>query len=131
MKTTETIKTIDFDRLVGLSASLYYNNQGDHIFQLGSVVFEVLEDPDDGYRSYMGVVRVIKQDANRNPGDYLGGIKIEKIDKNGLDGYELVDESNGHIWLSFGTDNNDDYYPCFYFNFYPYDFVGGIQSKIV
>jgi len=34
-----------------------------------------------------------------------------------FDGYNLVDVTDGFVWLTFGTDNCDDYYPMFCFNY--------------
>ena len=36
-----------------------------------------------------------------------------------FDGYILKDPTNNHIWLAFGTDDVDDYYPCFKFAYNP------------
>ena len=33
-------------------------------------------------------------------------------------GYRLVDVKTGKVWLEFGTDNEDDYYPNYVFNYY-------------
>jgi len=115
----QKIQTIDFDKLVGLEASLYYNkDHSTNRFQLGSVIFEVIEDEDDGYRSSMQEVQIIDQNADRNPGDFLGIIQIRKnqFDSgNTQETWSLVDPMDNHCWLSFGTDNTDDYYPCFIF----------------
>lgn len=79
---------------------------------------EVLEDPCDGYRSYLGAVQKTSLDGHiffQEPVTYLTGRAWEGADH---DGYELVDDA-GHVWLTFGTDNCDDYYPCFTFRYDP------------
>ena len=34
-------------------------------------------------------------------------------------GYRLIDQADGHVWLEFGTYNYDDYYPYFVFRHNP------------
>lgn len=118
-KTPEPVQempvTVNFEKFAGSKASLYYNNHLNR-FQLGDVEFEVMEDECDGYRSCLGEIKVIRVDAPRKDGDFLGIVNVQKVFENDFDGFHLVDES-GHIWLTFGTDNVDDYYPCFRFYF--------------
>ena len=52
------ITEIDFTTLVGEKASLYYTSIL-YSFQLGTVLFEVVEDENDGYRSMMQCVKVV------------------------------------------------------------------------
>ena len=112
--------TVEFHRLIGLKASLYYINHMNQ-FQLGDVIFEVLEDEDDGYRSYMKEVKIIDVNAKRKPGDFLDEIIIEVSKKSDFDGFCLKSTTSDHCWLTFGTDNSDDYYPSFTFYFQPKD----------
>lgn len=56
------METINFDYLVGQTASLYQCNDV-NCFQLGSVIFEAIEDENDSYRSMMDGVRVVRRDA--------------------------------------------------------------------
>ncbi len=113
------IQTVNFDQLVGLDSSLYYNNHSNQ-FQLGDVLFEVIEDENDGYRSSMDEVRIVDMNAKRIPGDFLGIVEIRSCSGgDNFSGYELVDKSDNHQWLQFGTDNADDYYPTFRFLFTP------------
>lgn len=110
--------TIEFEKLIGCKASLYYNNKSNQ-FQLGSVIFEVVEDEEDGYRSSMREVLILNQNAPRNPGEYLAGVKIESGDFGDFVGFQIVDEVDNHVWLQFGTDHSDSYYPFFVFSFTP------------
>ena len=112
-------QTINFDKLVNLTASLYYNKTHDlYRFQLGSVIFEVVEDENDGYRSSMEEVRVIDKEAPRSQGDFLAIVRIEATNLNSRTTWSLIDEVDNHTWLEFGTDNEDDYYPSFMFNYF-------------
>ena len=104
---------IDIDDLVGKPAKLYYCNEL-HSFQLGSIIFEVIEDERDGYRSSMSHVDIIKEDAPLR--EFLDNVEITQEDNGNI--YNIVG-SGGHVWVSFGTQNWDDYYPCFHFATYP------------
>jgi hypothetical protein len=118
MNQLEALRSVDFDKLVGLKANLYYNNNA-QTFQLGDVTFEVIEDPDDGYRSYFREVQIINMNSEKKPGNLLGGVIIEAANHGDFGGYRITDELDGHVWLEFGTDHSDSYYPCFIYNFTP------------
>lgn len=80
------------------------------------LAFEVVEDPDDGYRSMLGEVKAVPLDGLtffREP-----VAKLTVTDCEELSGWKLVDEA-GHAWLKFGTDDYEDYYPCFAFSYDP------------
>lgn len=118
MSKNQEVKLIDFDKLCGLEASLYYNNEY-NTFQLGDIKFEVIEDENDGYRSSMKEVRVVDENSPRIPGNFLAVVNITKISEGSFDGYGLEDKNENHMWLRFGTDDYDDYYPIFVFDFFP------------
>lgn len=105
-------ETVNFDNLIGETATLYYCNEINR-FQLGCMLFEVIEDEQDGYRSSMEEVQIISNnaDTHSNP---LSEVRIERS-RSISNGYALVDVEDGFIWLTFGTDDYDDYYPCFIF----------------
>lgn len=107
------MESINFDKLLGEEASLYYCNDS-YTFQLGTVKFEVVEDEQDGYRSSLKDVFIVDRSAKRT--ELLANIVIRnssEIDE----GYDLVDTEDDHVWITFGTDHADDYYPCFIFRF--------------
>ena len=96
---------------------------------IDGVVFEVLEDPDDGYRSHMaGVLARSAKDYNfyEKP---IAKVRLEKIAEEEremgavekMHGYKLIDVKDGHAWLTFGTEWYDDYYPMFRFQYAPKD----------
>lgn len=119
MKDQTTTEVIDFNSMVGKSANLYYCNELNR-FQLGTVIFEAIEDENDGYRSMLQEVIVVKDNAKTRKGDFLASVKIKQVtDPYDFEGWELVDEEDGHIWLKLGTNNADDYYPYFTFDFTP------------
>jgi len=100
--------------------------------------FEVREDENDGYRSMMAdaiqvpvsshtffrkpvaVVR-IEQDTNLRGGDNSLHHHVAGVYSGGYSeyGFKFVDIKTGHVWLRFGTDDTDDYYPMFVFEYTP------------
>lgn len=125
------MKTIDFDTLIGSKAKLYNYVNDIYAFQLGSVLFEVVEDPNDGYRSSMEEVRILSDGNKKVSKDFLGDVIIEACPDADFDGYILRDVANGHTWLKFGTDNSDSYYPSFTFEWNgPEQIIDDIKSKI-
>lgn len=89
-------------------------------FTIDGVTFDAIEDPDDGYRSYLsGVV-----ESNEEP-KYK--FKKEKVfcyieeDEYGAGGEILVFRNfkTGKVILEIGTDRSDSYYPCCVFLYHP------------
>lgn len=110
-----------FEMLVGYSWDFF--GVENNIFVIGAgnniIAFEALEDPDDGYRSHLDKIESVSLKNiiyNRNP---IAEIKIVEIEENSFHGYHFIDVKDNHIWLKVGTDNWDDYYPCFQFDFHP------------
>lgn len=103
---------VQISELLGQTGNLYYYSQM-NCFQLGTVIFEVLEDESDGYRSSMDKLRVLKQDAPM--GQLLGEIKVVDISNTSQTMYALQDTRDQFNWVEFGTDQIDDYYPGFVF----------------
>jgi hypothetical protein len=109
---------IDFDTFVGKTVDLY--GVDGNCFKIGiegnTLVFEALEDEDDGYRSCMGSVEI------KNPEGLIffdkpvarGTVRENESSIADLEGYSIVDEDD-HEWLVFGTNYMDSYYPCFVF----------------
>lgn len=105
-------------------------------------VFEALEDENDGYRSYFNTFRTtdVGKVFFRSP---LARVRLRhgghstrqpppaakespaqksyRLKKTSDDfaGWVLEDVTDGHIWLTVGTDYGDDYYPCFTFRYEP------------
>lgn len=95
-----------------------FNGVCDTCFKLAGIVFEAVEDPNDGYRSYLETIQV-RSEANltfsRIP---FAKVQVKNWSDGSFTGYALVDRG-GHVWLKVGTDNTDDYYPCFTFSYDP------------
>lgn len=113
----ELPKDVDFDMLVGETASLYPSANNLYQFQLGQVLFEVIEDENDGYRSSMQTVRIVR--AIQTISRPLAQVTISKSELGSENIYLLTDERDNHVWLRFGTDNADDWYPRFVFDWRP------------
>lgn len=115
MISSDTIKN-----LVGKTFDFYGATEDQ--FKLGSTVYEAIEDPDDGYRSYLGSVEVVDSKAIffNQPLAEVTVLSVDEVNGNGaFEGYKLVDTHDGHVWLVFGTENTDDYYPWFTFKYLP------------
>lgn len=110
-----------FLALIGGEFDYYGADGAEHEFKIDGIVFRVLEDPQDGYRSCLGV---IEYSPDQSRGIFftqaLARVRLEQYDRDGVwgdsdRGYALVDVDDGHVWLEFGTDNYSDYYPIFVF----------------
>jgi hypothetical protein len=111
----------DLKELIGRTFGFYGvdNNK----IKLDEEVLEVLEDEEDGYRSSLGYVRVCEFD----PSDIffqtsIANVRVDYVEEEvtvngGCEIYRLVDVFDGHVWVEFGTDWVDDYYPMFVFRY--------------
>jgi hypothetical protein len=118
-----------FLALVGAEVDYYGADEGDNTFMVDCVVFKAVEDPDDGYRSYLGTINYTEDHNSiffRTP---IARVRIETFDKE-LDhenpeklgdyhGYRFIDVVDDHVWLEFGTRDYSDYYPYFVFRHRP------------
>lgn len=86
-------------------------------FKLDDIILEAIEDGGDGYRSYLGSIAVRPETTNIFFDKPIARIRVE--DYAAIIGYRLIDIMDGHEWLLIGTDNYDDYYPCFMFLYQP------------
>ena len=88
-------------------------------FKLDVAVFGVIEDEDDGYRSYFDCLQLAKSDDLVFFDQPIAEVMVHTEDNgNAFTGW-ILEDSDGHEWLRFGTDWADDYYPCFVFNYNP------------
>jgi len=126
----QTLARNHFLNLVGAEVEYYGADEGDNTFKVDGVVFKVLEDPDDGYRSYLKTIDYTDKNNSIFFRSSLAIVKIETYDETDDDdfylrqadrGYKLVDVRDGHVWLRFGTHNYEDYYPMFIFRHNPKD----------
>lgn len=116
-----------FLSLVGGVVDYYGADGAEHEFKIDKMVFKVLEDPDDGYRSMLGAVEYGEDTAGIFFPNPIAKVMIEEFEgetcpdgndwlgTGSCEGYRLRDVEDGHIWLEFGTANTNDYYPYFVF----------------
>jgi hypothetical protein len=104
---------IKFENLVGKTGILCAVDSNK--FRIGNVTFEVLEDPDDGYRSSMEEVKVCTDQLRPT---FEEKVTICNYEHSYITGFSLVNENQDAV-LIFGTDHVDNYYPCFVFDWNP------------
>lgn len=77
------------------------------IFELDGITYKAIEDPDDGYRSYLGNFMIVKEQCkNKIPTHKVIGKLNTSSDI--IDFYDYITKENV---LSIGTDHSDNYYP--------------------
>ena len=89
-------------------------------FVLDGQTYTATEDPDDGYRSNMrDIVKSDYKVKNKfKPCMVMGQMREDdKYDTNEI--LDLVDVKTGKVVLSVGTENTNDYYPCWIATFTP------------
>lgn len=120
-KTTENVEP-ETTQPVGRVMDLYgFDN---NCFKLDDAVWEAVEDECDGYRSSLDSLKRVR-DENRLSKLVFPGLPIAKvIVKKGeysrnFYGWVFTDVDDGYEWARVGTDNADDWYPCFVCTFNP------------
>ena len=89
-------------------------------FRLDGIVYQVVEDPSDGYRSSMRDITVSEAEmTNVFEGVRIVGRHRTSQEYQTDDILELIDIANGNVILEAGTENTEDYYPSFVANFTP------------
>jgi hypothetical protein len=120
-------KTVTIQDLVGVHTFTGFSTESvttpDHysrdanvaIFVLDDVTYRALEDPDDGYRSYMDEITITNEKCtNMIPVHFVKGNLDEDSDI-----INFVDIVTKEIVLSIGTDHSDNYYPSCVSDFFP------------
>lgn len=86
-------------------------------FELDGQVYEAVENPSDGYRSYMDKLVISnKRVRNRIPETQVVCVYRDDSDNDLLD---FIDCKNGKIFLTIGTKHMHDYYPVCVFEYNP------------
>lgn len=82
-------------------------------FILDGVTYMALEDPDDGYRSYMEELKVVDEPCKTKLPDIPVYCKYRSTteDNCAADLLDFYDGANDKCFLTIGTENTDDYYP--------------------
>ena len=95
--------------------AVQYGENGNGIFSIDGASYEVVEDPDDGYRSYMDEVKAIEPIREM----YSVPVVVAPIGDPAKEGLVFIDKRSMRPVLSFGTDYYEDYYPCYFFDYTP------------
>ncbi len=93
---------------------------GTILFTLDGVTYEMVEDPDDGYRSYHRDIHI----SDCEPKYKFPSVKVlcYMMEDTPYDNNNIIvmrDLENGETILEAGTENYDDYYPCCHFEWMP------------
>lgn len=89
-------------------------------FELDDITYIAVEDPDDGYRSYMKELSISKESIKyKIPSLLVTCIYEAKNDGYTCDILRFVDVENGETFLRIGTADTDDYYPYCVFEYKP------------
>lgn len=105
------------------------NNRGYVVVGLSGYCYKFVENPDDGYRSYMEdeIVKYVGTPINN-----FAPVKVCVRLDNGLDNearevLEFVDAVTGKVILIVGTNNTDDYYPYCVFEYTPENMIHNVR----
>ena len=110
----------------------------DNLVRLNDIVYEFLEDPDDGYRSHLGAVRItpasdhtgffpnpvarvvlISTDHKESWPDEWTPPPMDEYHDAPFQGFYFIDADDYHVWCQIGTEYGDSYYPCFVTHYSP------------
>lgn len=90
-------------------------------FGMDGKTYTAIEDPNDGYRSYLSAITVDEGHTEALIGASPIGRKVVCTHEDcapaggfedGRDLLTVTDAKTGHVWMVLGTTNTDDYYPC-------------------
>ena len=127
----------EYMKLIGCEFD-FHGAQGNEV-RLNDIVYEFLEDPDDGYRSHLGAVRatpasehtgyfanpiakviLVSTDHKESwPDEWTPPPMPEKYCDAPFQGFYLIDADDYHVWVQIGTEYMDSYYPCFVTHYSP------------
>lgn len=90
-------------------------------FILDGVTYMALENPVDGYRSYMEDLEVVDEPCKTKLPDIPVYCKHRSEDGWGMESdiLDFYDETNNERFLTIGTEHTDDYYPYCVFEYKP------------
>ena len=127
------------DWFSALAGGLFeFYGMGHHSVKLNDIIYEFLADPDDGYRSHLGSVKVNEKDnndiffvkpitkiilvdsqaENTWPAGWTPPSRGKYSDRQEV-GYYFVDTYDNHTWGFVGTNWDDSYYPSFSVRYCP------------
>ena len=126
----------EYMKLIGCEFD--FHGAQDNLVRLNNVVYEFLEDPDDGYRSHLGAVRISPATEHTGffPNPVAKVILVSTDNKESwpdewtpppedpysdgpFSGFYLIDADDYHVWVQIGTEYRDSYYPCMVTHYSP------------
>ena len=109
-----------FDTATEKAVDLWHEDFEVVRFVLDGKTYKAIENPSDGYRSYLQDLIVTDEIISNTfpPQEVIGKMK-ENGDYSVNDTIQFIDVVTGKIVLEVGTDNTDDYYPFCVMNWHP------------
>lgn len=106
-----------------------YNDKDDSnsmLFILDGITYKTIEDPSDGYRSYMGYIQIVDTPVK----NIFEPIEINIIytDREDYVGISFIDVISKKIILELATSYADDYYPCCVMSWMPQNIHFNIEA---
>jgi hypothetical protein len=126
----------EYMKLIGCEFD-FHGAQGS-LVRLNDIVYDFLEDPDDGYRSHLGAVRITP--ASEHTGFFpnpIARVILASTDNKDswpegwtpppkddwhdgpFSGFFFIDADDHHVWCQIGTEYGDSYYPCMITHYSP------------
>ena len=82
------------------------------LFTLDGITYKAVEDPDDGYRSYLGDIFVSDTKPKFTfPPQEVYGRMMDDDDYSSNNVIQFIDTTTNLVVLAIGTENTDDWYP--------------------
>ena len=112
-----------------------YNNEVETVdvihFQLGPTTYSMYEDPDDGYRSHLGEIKVDQHEIRNTFAPCIvvcthktsAPPAYEGANEKSVDILEIRCAETGKLIIEVGTDNADGYYPSCVMSFNPENLI--------
>lgn len=110
---------MDFRELIESGIEYEFYGVHNNYFKLGECIFEAIEDPDDGYRSYLQSIPLLDNREIERLNKYFFKFPLALVEVTKDEDFTYLVDKNNHFWLTIGTDNTDDYYPYFVFTYEP------------
>ena len=116
-----TLKSLEGQHIF-TGVDLFLQDPACVVFELDGNVYEAVENPDDGYRSYMKELEYsTARIRNKIPPTSVVCKHISRSGDEDMlhDLLAFIDAKNGKTFLTIGTKYVNDYYPCCVFEYYP------------
>jgi len=108
-----TLKDLVGDHTLDFAAVTDSLGDGTGIVQffMDGKTFTAVEDPDDGYRSFLEGIYVGPNNKYLLAPPINREVRATHEDSDQRDLLTITDIETGHVWLEIGTEDTDDWYP--------------------